>query len=247
MKLKFLVEEKYVFLSAFNQIQQNEPFQGWSSFTLDKWDKYPQECYFLAGFAEWPLLSRISLKTLAIKSEKLLKDWLKSPEVKKLIEETIKYRDWLEEEWEKKGTKSLLELENIIRMPLPEQEISVYITHPNLRNGMALNSKIIVWGHSEDWLNYSIVYLCHEIMHILFWNEKSNRDIVHAVIELAVDNELRIRLNKKGQYFQEDRLRVGHQKLRKIERELLPFWKKYLNNPNINLKDFIQERSKRRK
>jgi len=62
MKLKFLIEKKYIFLHAFNQDQHDEPFRGWSRFTLDKWNKYPQECYFLAGFAEWPLIRKNHLK-----------------------------------------------------------------------------------------------------------------------------------------------------------------------------------------
>ncbi len=51
MKLNFLINEKYIFLHAFNASQVNEPFDGWTDFTLEKWKKYPQECYLLAGFA----------------------------------------------------------------------------------------------------------------------------------------------------------------------------------------------------
>lgn len=244
MKLEFLIDKKYIFLHAFNQDQHNEPFKGWFKFTLDKWDKYPQECYFLAGFAEWPLLRKKSLKVLAAKSEKLLEEWLKAPQVKRLIKETEKYRDWLEKEWNKKGEKALTELEKIIRIPLPKKKISVYVTHPKLKNGMAVSPEIIVWGHSEDWLNYSIVYLCHEIMHILTWDKKVDGKTMHAIIELSTDNELRIRLNQKGDYFKEGRFSVGHPKLKKLEKNMLSSWKKYLSNPNRNLKSFIREKKK---
>ncbi len=245
MKLEFLIEKKYIFLHAFNQDQHDKPFKGWHKFTLGKWDKYPQECYFLAGFAEWPLLRKKSLKVLATKSEKLLEEWLKAPQVKRLIKETEKYRDWLEKEWNKKGEKVLTELEKIIRIPIPKKKISVYVTHPKLKNGMALNPEIIVWGHSEDWLNYSIVYLCHEIMHILTWNEKVDTKTMHAIIELVTDNELRIRLNKKGKYFKEGKFSIGHPKLKKIEKDMLPSWKKYLKNPKQNLKQFIELQKKK--
>jgi len=49
-------------------------------------------------------------------------------------------------------------------------------------------------------------------MHILTDHDSS--DITHAVIELATDNELRIRLNRRGKYFDWP----GHEHLKKIEK-----------------------------
>lgn len=243
MELEFLVDKKYAFLHAFNQHQHDEPFKGWSNFTWKIWERYPQECYLLSGFAEWSLLGKTSLKSLAIKSEKLLEKWLKTPQVKRLIKETEKYRNWLEKEWNKKGEKALNELEKIIRMPLPKKKFSVYITHPKLRNGMAINKNTIVWGHEEDWLNYSIIYLCHEILHIILWDKKSK--LTHAIIELAADNELRIRLKKRGVYFKEGKFDVGHANLKKLEKRILLYWKNYLKDPKQNLKEFIWKNRKR--
>ena len=239
MKLKFLIDPKYVFLHAFNQDQRKEPFRGWGNFTMKIWDKYPQECYLLAGYAEWPIIKKSSLSITANNAEKLLNAWLKNPQARKLIKETEKYRDWLEKEWSQKEQNVLNELKQIIRIPLPRETISVYLTHPKLNNGMAINKKTITWGHAEDWKNYSIVYLCHEIMHILFWNTKSS--ISHAVIELVTDNELRIRLNGGGKYFREGKFDIGHNKLRTIEKKLLPRWKEYLKEPKMNIKQFIQK------
>jgi len=234
MNLKFLVNKEYTFLHAFNQNQKEEPFKEWGNFTLAKWEKFPHECYLLAGFPEWPLLSKIPLKTLAVKAEKLIKKWIEEPEPRKLIKETREYRNWLQKEWDKKGKKTLKELEKIIKFPLPRKTISVYITHPKLKNGMAISPEIIVWGHKEEWQNYSIVYLCHEILHTIFWGDNSK--ITHAIIELATDQELRIRLNKTGEYFDY----VGHKELLKIEKKLFPFWKKYLMNKKQNLRQFIE-------
>ncbi len=247
MRLNFLIKKEYIFLHALNQHQVNEPFKGWSKFILNEWDKHPQECYLLAGFAEWPLLDKNkSLKTLSKKAEKLLKKWLQAPQVKKLVKETEKYCDWLQKEWSKKGEVALRELEKIIKIPLPKKEIFVYITHPKLKNGFAISPEIITWGHSEDWPNYSIVYLCHEIMHIIFWNEKEDKkNTIHAIIELAIDNELRIRLNKKGQYFKQGKFDIGHPNLRQTEKEILSAWKKYLKNQNQDIKQFIKLQKKK--
>ncbi len=117
-------------------------------------------------------------------------------------------------------------------MPLPKKQISVYVTHPKLNNGICLSPNIICWGHEEEWKNYSIVYLCHEILHTMFWED--NSEITHSVIELATDNELRIRLQKKGKYFET-------KTNRKILKKIYPKWINYLKNNNQNLKEFIQE------
>jgi len=45
----------------------------------------------------------------------------------------------------------------------------------------------------------------------------------HGIIELITDNELRIRLNKKGRYFNEKGQDVGHPYLREIEKKILPY------------------------
>lgn len=238
MRLIFLLDKKYVFLHAFNTSQQEEPFKGWAKFTLNKWQKYPQESYLLAGFAEWPLLNRnISLRIVANKAEKLLEKWLKVSESKKLIKETEHYLKWLQGEWNKKEERVLRELEGIIKIPLPKTKIFVYLTHPQLKNGLTISPNIIVWGHKEEWQNYSVVYLCHEILHTMFWEK--NSDLVHAVIEMATDQELRIRLNKYGKYFEFS----THKNLLELEKKLLPAWKKYLQDPSQNLKQFIKKKA----
>jgi len=105
---------------------------------------------------------------------------------------------------------------------------------------MTVDNQTIVWGHPEEWPNYSTVYLCHEIMHILTNLDPS--DITHAVIELMTDNELRIRLNNKGKYFQYP----GHKHLRKLEKNILPEWKKYLKKPEKNIFNFIKDLKKKK-
>jgi len=179
-------------------------------------------------------LGKASLKIVANRAEKLLKKWLQSPESRRLVRETKQYREWLKEEWRKKEKKILKELKRIIRIPLPEKEISIYITHPKLKNGLTISPKIIVWGHKEEWPNYSVVYLCHEILHTMFWGDNSK--ITHAIIELATDQELRIRLNNSGKYFEFS----THKNLVNLEKKIFPDWKKYLRDKNLNITQFIQ-------
>ena len=105
----------------------------------------------------------------------------------------------------------------------------VYITHPSLRHGKSFQDGTIAWGHNEDWQNYAVVYLWHEILHYYF--ELSDLD--HALIELITDNELRVRLNG-GKYppF------IGHENLEKLKYKILPYWKKYLKSKNKNIFEF---------
>lgn len=63
-----------------------------------------------------------------------------------------------------------------------------------MRDGRYLGSNEISWGGVNEWENYEIVYIWHEILH----DDKllgTESDVNHAIIELISDNELRRRLN----------------------------------------------------
>ena len=131
-------------------------------------------------------------------------------------------------------------LRDITGLKLPNTALSVYLVHPALYNGRYWrNINIITWGHSEDWENYTTIYLCHEIMHFLTKDCTGDKKILHALIELACDNELRIRLNQSGKYFKEGRFKVGHKFLQKIEKKILPQWRQYLRDREKNKENFV--------
>jgi len=67
-----------------------------------------------------------------------------------------------------------------------------------------------------------------------------NSDVLHAAIELLVDNELRIRLNKKGKYFEYQ----NHRHLKEIEKKLYPAWKQYLKQDKKNILQFAKKYEK---
>ena len=52
---------------------------------------------------------------------------------------------------------------------------------------------------------------------------------------------MRIRLNKRGKYFKEDKYDIGHHYLRKLEKDVLPQWLKYLKTQKKNLILFIKQ------
>lgn len=154
---------------------------------------------------------------------------MRTAEFQNLLAEVRVYGTWVERQWEAAGDRALHELETIIGLPLPDTSVDVFVTHPKLANGRYVRDvSAICWGHSEDWENYTVVYLCHELAHMITDGRYRSRELMHALIELATDNELRIRLNGKSAYFEEKGHKVGHARLRRIERDILPIWRQYL-------------------
>lgn len=193
------------------------------------WDKH-RDAYELLNNYERRLMFvgnyKKKLKSIAEKMEALVNDIKKSGEFKRIYQETLKYRDWLETEWKNKNVEVEKHLKDILKTKLPKKGFEVLVIHQTLKGGLYLGDNKILWGHNEDWDNYSIVYLVHEALHAHF--EKS--DITHALIELIADNELRIRLNRGGEYFTCNDNYVGHEYLKKLEEKMLPEWEAYLSH-----------------
>ena len=149
----------------------------------------------------------------------------KSKEFKKIHNQTEQYRKFCANQWKKNYKRASEVIKDLTQLKLNDS-FTVFITHPSLKNGRNLKANKIVWGHTEDWKNYTSVYIWHEILHSYF--DKS--DLNHTLIELIADNELRYRLNgTKYPPFE------GHEYLLKIKKRMFPNWKKYLKSEH---KDF---------
>lgn len=210
------------------------------------WDKH-REAYEVQNSTDYRLIFaddyRKKLENVLAKTEALLTDTEGSIEYKELYQETLKYRDWLENEWQTKRDEVEKHLKNTLKTDFPPKDFEVLIIHPAVGGGSYLGNSKIFWGHSEDWGNYSLVYLVHEALHECF----GQSDLTHALIELIADNELRIRLNKGGEYFTCNREEVGHKYLRELEQKILTEWKIYLNSTNksLNILDLKKELEKK--
>ena len=204
MKLEFKINQPALIKDFFSQ--KNNFFSHLKKTKEKLWEKYCNKpAYHLLNpsFTEWGLseifaqADEIGFKKSFSKTsdllEKIYKEILKSKEFKKLLSETEKYKDFVEKQW-KKNEKFVLEyFKDTLGLKIPKDKITIYIFHPKSFNGHANSEKkTIKWGHSEDWKNYSTVYLAHEILHIIVNDTSEN---MHAIIQLATDNELRIRLN----------------------------------------------------
>lgn len=191
------------------------------------WNKH-REAYEVQNNTDYRFIFadnyRKKLENILEKTEALLTDTEKSSEYQGFYQETLEYKDWLENEWKTKKDEVEKHLKNIIKTDLLPKDFEVLVIHPAVGGGSYLGEGKILWGHSEDWSNYSLVYLIHEALHEYF--EQS--DLTHALIELIADNELRLRLNKKGEYLLCGGKSVGHEYLRKLEEKILPSWREYV-------------------
>ena len=263
MKLEFKINKPALIKDAFSQKS--------GSFNLSKelesqlWKKYCNDpAYYLLdpSFIDWGLgeifiqAGEVGFKKSFLKTanflEKISEEVLKSKEFKKLLSETEKYKDSVEKQWQKNEKFVLNYFKNTLGLKIPKDKITVYIFHPKSFNGHANpETKTIRWGHSEDWPNYSTVYLAHEILHII---TKETSEIMHALIQLATDNELRIRLNKKGEYFtfkkisNIEKMPPHSKKVYELEKKIYPIWKEFLESrkeKNIfKLKEKIEKKLK---
>ena len=157
--LQFKVNPLYVFLHAINMNQDEEPFKGWTKFTNAIWEKNPEIFYFLAGAAEHVLYAKntADYKRLFAKNLKVLSKIQKAKEFKKLVKETEQYKLFLEKQWVKNKDKALSILQELSGLPLPNYTVTINLSHPALRNGMAVDNNNIAWGHKEEYQNYSTV------------------------------------------------------------------------------------------
>ncbi len=264
MKLKFKINKLALIRDVFVQNyyarkeQKEIPFPFWLKLEKYLWTQFRNEpTYYLINpiHHDWAL-NELFIKTekkefqktffkIAQVLEKIYMKTVKTKEFKRLFSETEKYKNFVEKQWKENEKLILNYFENTLGLEIPTYEIAVYIFHPKSCHGKAnKQTKTIQWGHSEDWKNYTTVYLSHEIMHIITDQKCKNIKTMHALIELSIDNELRITLNKKGKYFKEGKFNIGHPYLRNLENIILPHWNNYLKNRSretiFNLENKLQ-------
>lgn len=241
MRLKFEINKDLLAASALFNPRANK-LPGWGRTKQELWDTYKNAYQFYQNkgglhkfFAAGDYKDQ--LQQIIEQTDPLIQECISSQNFKDLLQETEEYKNWLKAEWESKKELVIKELKLILKTDLPDDEFKVLVVAPSVGGGSHLSDKKIFWGHEEDWPNYNIVYLMHEALHEYF----GKSDIEHAVIELAADNELRIRLNGKGEYFQEGSEKVGHDFLLETEKGLLPEWQKYLESDKIDIFEFVRQ------
>lgn len=162
----------------------------------------------------------------------------KSDQYQKLYQQTEAYLSFCKAQWEKNYRVTHDFLQSITDFDF-NRTIDVYITHPGLLNGVYLpRISVIEWSNrwenqkDERFLNYTTVYLWHEVLHSYF----EHMEIAHVLIELITDNEMRVRLNG-GIYPPFE----GHNELEELRQNILPQWQAYLKSGRRDIIAFLKE------
>ncbi len=157
------------------------------------------------------------------KSCKFFTNWLKGAE-------DFKFKS--EEEWKRNYEKSSALMKDITGLDL-SLTINVYILNPANHIGRSLGNNTVAWGAPDEFHQYTTIYIWHEILHSYM---KLN-NISHSIIELATDNELRVRMN--GGTMEP---LIGHDYLKDVRKILFDSdWNEYLNTKNTNLIEFQEK------
>lgn len=230
MKIAFRIDENYLIAHTLSSISSdrfssNKNKKDIINFQNFAWKKSQEVYSFIIG--NWIPETDKKINKLP----KYLTQLKKSSAFKRILLQTKKYLEFCKNQWNKNYIKSYKNIKEITGLKFNDN-FTVYITHPSLKNGIYLGNSKIAWGHNEDWKNYTTIYLWHEILHSYMPKD----EIAHSLIELVADEELRIKLNK-GRYFS-----IGcHPELKSIKKKLMHLWKKYLKQKDKNIKKFYNK------
>lgn len=142
----------------------------------------------------------------------------------KIRKQTEEYLEVVKAQWQRNYPITSQAIQELTGLDLNKQ-VTVNVIHPSLNTGRNMGNDTIIWGHHEEWNNYSTVYLWHEILHSYF----DSTELSHALIHLVADNELRVRLNEGEPYpLFGSHAFERHENLVPLMYELLPHWQTYL-------------------
>jgi hypothetical protein len=225
MKLEFIIDEDYLLSHTLNKAGTSDP----EIVALQNlaWFKSKTLYNFLAGRLYVP---GSEINKLIKDLPEFIEEVKSSKEFEVIKSQVQEYLKWCEKEWLQKSKYTTKYMESITGLRFAKDH-KVYITHPKLNNGMNHGDGVISWGHPEDWPNYTIVYIWHEILHSYLGHSEAE----HAVIELITDNELRAHLNNVAYP-----PLIGHDHLKKIRARLLPEWRKYLKSEEKDIIKWIK-------
>lgn len=157
---------------------------------------------------------------------------------KKAYSEAENYKNELHTEWEELGGIALKYLEGITGLSVSSKDIEVYVLPPSIENGSFIEGNRIEWGFTEIYEHSNIIGICHEILHVYTPEYASN--LMHAIIFLAAQEELRCKLNGSSEYFSQDGIKTYHDHVIDKQKKILPLWQEFLKSKNGTIIDFYK-------
>lgn len=157
---------------------------------------------------------------------------------KELKKQTDKHRRFLMKYWDEHQKQINKELKNIIRIPIKDT-YHILVIHPSLDTVefMGTNPKRnIAWGKindKEDGLRALMRIIYTLVKYEIGSHQRENKEIVSAIIDLAITNELHTKLTNISKYSE------GFKNLRLLKRQLYPYWLMYLGADREELVSYM--------
>jgi len=244
LKLKFKIDKhhlayKYV-LKYFGNPKDSLEWANLKKTLAEKYEAYPGFLFFEPNEIGHGLLwfnQDLSDKDVIRDKatvNKIFELIFQSEIFKKAYLETQNYKDRLEKVWSE-NTPYILEYEKIIGLQ-PSAEATVLVLHPELETGSYISDNIIEWGYPDLYDNFQLIGLCHEFLHVLTEKQyemaetEDEKWLMHSLIYLSADEELRLRINKDSDYFTSSIVNTYHPRLIETAKRSLPTWKQYVAN-----------------
>lgn len=230
MKMDFIINK---YLLIWYLLYESSISEGIHKLKQKLWRDHRKEYSLLHGDRD------IILKDLDnyIPDDDLIFNFVESSdEYKKLKRETNKYRLDLLRMWDQNKKLYLRELNKLLRDDFLS-DYQVLVIHPSFDIlETDLNDNTIIIGkkiNANDKDNF-LTYLIYKIIKKTFSGIKTNDDdIVNAIIELLITNELFTRVTKKSKY------NLGKKSLREIKEKIYPYWLMYMGVEQSDMEKYM--------
>lgn len=226
MNLKFIVNDYVLIWNLLFQASISKEVQD---IKQKIWQNYQNE--YNKTFEDLPLILKDS-KNFIPSNDTIYNIVLETKEYEQIKKETEKFRIALLKIWDENKKKAIVYLKDIIRIDIKEYNILVVSEKLNIVDTTHIkdaNTNSIIWGREINTTNSFITFLqlIYEIVKIEFKNYQADyKDIVNAILELAILNEFPTRMTNISYYF------LGDNSLKILKRKIYPYFLMYLG---INL------------
>lgn len=222
MNLKFVVND---YILIWNLLFQASVSESIHALKQKIWINYKKE--YNETFKDNPVILK-DPKNFIPNDDTIYNILLETKEYENIKKDTEKFRVNLLKVWDDNKKKSIAELKDILRFDIKLYHVLVVsekldIIDTTDPKGKKVNT--IVWGKKFDEKNPTsiIVKLVFEIVKKEMKNyQEDYKDMVEAIIELAILNEFATRISGVSHYL------TGDNTLKYLKKQIYPYWLMYL-------------------
>ena len=233
MNLKFVVND---YILIWNLLFQASISESLHKMKQKIWINYKKE--YNATFCDNELILK-DPKNFIPNDDTIYNIILETKEYEVIKKNTEKYRVKLLKVWDDNKKKAIAELKQILRFDIKLYHVLVVCEKLNVIDtttpkGAKVNT--IVFGKTldEDKPIETIIRLIYEIVHKEMKNYQDEyKDIVDAVIELAILNEFATRVSDVTHYL------TGDNTLKYLKKQIYPYWLMYLGVAEADFQKYM--------